>query len=833
MRERPIVPTRLDNSCLVMAGILGAILRLASPALLAREPMPALTVEPDAVRLNGELDAQQLSVTLRLPDGSSTDITSSCRYSVEPGGVAEISASGLVSSTRDGEAVLLIWRGSQRTTVHVQVKHSRTRRPVSFRNDVMPLLSRAGCNMGACHGNASGKGGFKLSLRGDDPAHDFRAMTREALGRRISTGQPEDSLVLLKPTGQVPHEGGKRFAAGSAEARTLRDWIAAGANDDELSAPRLQSLRVSPSERICSSSDRAAQLIVTARFEDGTTRDVTRQAAFDVNDPTLGEVTPAGIVRVKAPCELAVSVRYKNGRGVSRLAFLADRPGYTWRGPAELNVVDIHVFAKLRVLKIQPASPATDPVFLRRAYLDALGRLPSPDETRGFLADRDPGKRSKLIDRLLDRPEFADFWALKWADLLRNEEKTMGEKGVWVFQRWLRDQIAADVPLDEMVRRIVTARGSTWTNPPTSFYRTNRDPMTAAETVAQVFLGIRLQCARCHNHPFDDWTQDDYYALAACFTPVSRKEINNVRRDNLDKHEINGDEVIYLSGRSGMIQPRTGEHLPPRPPHGKPFHDADAAGALDQLSRWLTRDNPQFTRNLANRVWYHMTGRGIVEPVDDFRESNPPSNPPLLDALARNLADGGMRLKPLVGLIMNSRTYQLGSTPDETNAGDTANFARASVRLLPAEVLLDAIGQALEVPDRFPKAPGRLRATQLPGVAAENPFLRTFGKPERLLTCECERIETTTLSQAFQMINGESVRSKLRDPANRIGRLIERKADDEPILEEIYLASLCREPSRAERTSILAYLGGHSDRRNAWEDVAWALLNSKEFLLRH
>jgi hypothetical protein len=384
-----------------------------------------------------------------------------------------------------------------------------------------------------------------------------------------------------------------------------------------------------------------------------------------------------------------------------------------------------------------------------------------------------------------------------------------------------------------MVRRIVTARGSTWTNPPSSFHRTNRDPMAAAETVAQVFLGIRLQCARCHNHPFDDWTQDDYYGLAAFFTPITRKELNNVRRDRFDKHEINGDEVIYLSGRPGILQPRTRQHLAPRPPHANPSATSDPAEALDELALWLTRDNPQFSRNLANRVWFQLMGRGIVEPVDDFRESNPPSNPPLLGALAGHLAAGGMRLKPLVALIMKSQTYQLDSTPDPSNAGDVANFARASVRLLPAEVLLDAISQVLDVPDRFPKAPAGLRATQLPGIAAGDVFLKTFGKPERLLTCECERMETTTLAQAFQMINGEAVRKKLEDRDNRIGRLIGQKANDESILGELYLTALCREPSPAERRSILDHLKGRADRRRAWEDVAWALVNSKEFLLRH
>ena len=703
----------------------------------------------------------------------------------------------------------------------------------SFRIDVLPLLSRGGCNAGACHGNSGGKGGFRLSLRGDDPDFDFRSLTREALGRRVNLTSPDQSLMVLKPTGQLAHEGGVRFSSGSAEARMLRNWIAAGARDDRSSAPRLKSLHVAPVMKINRSADRIEPLQIVAEFTDGTRRDVTRQASFDLSDPTLAEVSPAGEVHARRPCEVTVAVRYLTGRGVSSLAFVPDRQGFEWRGLAERNVVDRHVFAKLRQLEINPSEPASDPVFLRRAFLDAIGRLPTVEEARQFLADPDAAKRDHLIDRLLERSEFADFWALKWADLLRNEEKTMGSKGVWVFQRWLRDQIAAEVPLDAMVRQIVSARGSTWTNPPSSFYRTSRDPQAAAEAVAQVFLGVRLQCARCHNHPFDDWTQDDYYGLAACFSTVQRKQINNLRRDKFDKHEINGDEVVYLAGSPGMVQPRTRALLKPRPPGGVPFESSSDTNPLDQLADWLTRDNHQFARNLANRVWFHLMGRGVVEPVDDFRESNPPSNPGLLDALTEHLIQGGMRLKPLVALVMKSQTYQLGATPTATNADDTTNFSRAGVRVLPAEVLLDAICQVVEIAEPFRGAPGRLRATQLPGAAADSPFLRIFGKPERLLSCECERTETTSLAQAFQMINGESVRRKLEDPGNRISRLLARPTPAGAILEEFYLAGLCRQPTHAERDAILAYLAKAGNARDAWQDVTWAILNSKEFLLRH
>jgi len=617
----------------------------------------------------------------------------------------------------------------------------------SFRLDVMPVLSKAGCNMGACHGNLNGKGGFRLSLRGEDPAFDYASLTREALGRRVDTVRPEASLAFLKPTGQVPHEGGLRIQPGSPEATAILSWIRAGAIDDSRTATKLMKLTVEPSS-VDVPSNTAGQpaqpLKVTAEFADGTRRDVTRQSAYDLGDPTKAEVTPDGLVIPQGPGEVVVAVRYLEGRAVSRIAFLADRPDVGDLSQAGDSAIDRAVFDKLRRLRIRPSDPASDPVFLRRAFLDAIGLPPTAEEARAFLADPDPEKRSKLVDLLVDRPEFADFWALKWADLLRNEEKSMGLKGAWALQRWLRDRIARDAPMDEFAREVVSSLGSTWQNPAASFHRTNRDPQTAAETVSQVFLGIRLQCARCHNHPFDAWTQDDYYGLAAYFSNVRRREVFNDRKDDLDKHEINGDVLVYLEGSPSTIQPRSGKRLAPKPPGGLAPDLKGNPDALDDLADWLTRDNPQFARNLANRVWFHLMGRGVVEPVDDFRESNPPSNPALLDALSGEFTSNGTRLKPLVAAIMKSRAYQLGAKPNPTNVDDEANFSRAAVKLLPAEVLLDSIGSALDSRSSYPNAPRSARASQLPGVIAGTPFLKTFGKPDRLLTCECERSDSHT-----------------------------------------------------------------------------------------
>ncbi len=793
-----------------------------------------LEVAPASIDLIGQRARQQLAVTLREADGSLRDVTRLCQFRVEPASIAEMGADGVVLPKADGHATLLVSLGVRCAEVKLRVQRVTWIRTPGLRTDVVPLFSKAGCNMGACHGNLNGKGGFRLSLRGEDPAFDLASLTHDSSGRRVSLIAPECSLVVLKPTGLVPHEGGRRFGRDSIEARLLLDWIKHGAIGEGAKAPRVRSLRIFPPERILAPGLFQQQLVVTAELDDGTTRDVTAQAAYDVSDPTRAEVSAAGLVKATRGCETAVSVRYMNGRGTARLAFLAETSNFVWRGSPAAGPIDELVFAKLKAMRINPSGICNDSAFLRRAFLDAIGRLPEPGEARSFLDDRDPSKREKLVDRLVERPEFADFWALKWADVLRNEEKTMGEKGAWVFQRWLRDQIARDAPLDELVRRIVAGLGSTWQNPPSSFYRTNRDPMTAAETVSQVFLGIRLQCARCHNHPFDVWTQDDYFGLAAFFSNVSRKQINNTRRDKLDQHEINGDEMIYLAGHAELVQPRTGTLLQPTFPGGGPSTSKadEVDNALERLASWLTNNSRQFSRNLANRVWFHLLGRGIVEPVDDFRDSNPPSNPALLEALTASFEAHGRRLKPLVSEIMKSHTYQLGAAPESSNDQDESNFSRAAVKLLPAESLLDGISQVLGVTEGFSRAPDSLRAAQLPGSMQGSPFLKSFGKPDRLLTCECERSEATTLAQAFQMINGETVRRKLELRSNRIGKRLDAGASDSDLLSEFYLTAVCREPTPEELSVIKAHLSKARDRRAGWEDVVWALINSKEFLLR-
>lgn len=810
-----------------------------SPAVASTpNEVQRLLATPDKVVLKGKDGRQQLAITGWTRAGEVGDVTRMVTYEVENPAVAAVAPSGLVTPLSNGKTTVYARLGSRMVAVPVEARVAETHQPVSYRRDVVALLARAGCNQGACHGNFNGKGGFRLSLRGEDPTYDLFALTRDALGRRINRAEPDQSLIVLKPSGAITHEGGVRFSSDSIEARALRDWIGAGqAGDDLATAPTVIQLQVFPPERKLDAMTPAQQLVVTATFSDGTSRDVTRLAAYDLSEPTHFTISLDGLVDSERPGEVVVAVRYLQARAVSRLAFLPDRPDFAWNPPVQHNEIDSLAFSKLKAMKVNPSPPADDSTFLRRVFLDVVGVLPTVEETRAFLADPDPSKRSRLIERLVDRPEFADFWAWKWADLLRNEEKTMGEKGIWIFQRWLRDELAADAGLDQITRALVSSTGSTWNNPPSAFHRTNRDPETAAETVAQVFLGVRLQCARCHNHPFDLWTQNDYYGLAAYFSNLQRKQIDNNRRDDLDKHEITGDELVYIRGMPRMVQPRSGVALPPKPPGGPVAVLGDDPVALDDLARWLTEHNPQFERNLANRVWFHLMGRGLVEPVDDFRETNPASNPELLGLLARRFADNGHRLKPLVRFIAESATYQLSATPNSTNDQDEINHARAAAKLLPAEVLLDAIGQALDAPERFQGSPRTTRAVQLPGARMGGSFLKVFGKPDRLLTCECERSESTTLAQSFQLINGESVRRSIETQDNRIGRRLTAGVPPESLLEELTLATLCRRPTAAERTTLLAHVSKAGDdlarRRRAWEDIVWALINSKEFLLRH
>jgi hypothetical protein len=721
---------------------------------------------------------------------------------------------------------------------------------VSFEREVMAVLSRAGCNQGVCHGNQQGKGGFKLSLRGESPEADYLALTRDSAGRRINPVIPELSLILLKPTGAVPHEGGQRFARDSESYRILYRWIAAGMPRRLPHESPLARLELSSREIFVSQSDQAQpsapRLTAWAIFADGSRREVTSLAVFESSDPRLRVEADGTVICEGEPTQLieaAILVRYLHQQAVVRVAFVPHRANVEWDFPTN-HPIDRIVAQRWRRLGLAPSEVCDDSAFLRRVYLDLLGRLPEPEEVRRFLADASPNKRTELVERLLKRPEFAEFWAMKWADLLRVEEKPLDRKGVQLFHQWLRRAIEQDMPLNEFARQIVAAQGSSYHVPPANFYRALREPMIRAEAVAQVFLGVRLQCARCHNHPFDRWTQDDYHALTAFFARIQYRILDNNRRDRLDLNEFVGEQLIYQDRQGEWTHPRTGQTVRPRlPGHTEPIPDAQA-DRLRILADWIADpQNPYFARAQVNRVWYHLFGRGLVEPIDDFRASNPASQPELLDWLAADFVAHGYSLRHLLQTIMTSRTYQLSSRPNPTNEADDRYFSRALERPLQAEQLLDALAQVIGVELQFPGYPETRWARQLPAPLStprrEGPpsmletFLKMFGKPQRLLTCECERTTGPTLGQALQMLSGPMIHSWISKPDNRLGKLLAAGKTDAQILEEFYLAALARYPTEQERSQLLAWLQARPNRRQAWEDLLWGLVNAKEFLLRY
>jgi hypothetical protein len=713
---------------------------------------------------------------------------------------------------------------------------------VSFRNDVMAVLSKAGCNQGSCHGNARGKGGFQLSLRGDDPDRDFLTLTRDWLARRTNPVDPDNSLLLLKATMQVGHGGGRRFADDSWQYATLREWIAAGSPGDRDAAPRLVTLDAAPDDLLLEAPQWEFALRVRGRFSDGTERDLTSRAVYEIGTP-LVEVDAEGKGRGLGVGETVVLVRYLDRQAAVRVALIPER-NIAWeprRSPAA-SFVDRHVDAKLQRLKLPPSEICDDATFLRRASLDLLGVLPTADEARRFVADESPGKRQRLIDELLERPEFADQWALKWADMLRLEEKTIDAKGTAVFHGWLRNAFANDLPLDELVRQLIAGRGSTYSEPPANFYRALRDPFARSEAVAQLFLGARLQCAKCHNHPFDQWTQNDYYSWGNVFARVGYKVLENNRRDRNDKHEFDGEQIVFMTDDGEAKDPRTDA---PRPPKflGDDRELAAGQDRLFALADWLTRpDHDRFAQMLVNRTWRHLMGRGLVEPVDDFRATNPPSHPELLQELAVELRSSGFSLKHVVRLIATSRAYQRSSQPNEINADDETNYSHALVRRLTAEQLLDGWMEAADATVEFRGFPIGTRAGQLPGVGAmlrrlggrtdADAALLVFGKPPRLQSCECERTDETTLAQAFQIVSGPVVDTLVTASDNRIDRLIPAKRSPAEIIDELYWACLSRSPTKAEVKATEKLIAGRSDQRAAWQDVLWGLISSHEFLLR-
>jgi hypothetical protein len=795
----------------------------------------ALLVQPDNIVLDGPRAMRQIVVNGKYADGSVRDLTPFCEYSLETADVAELAAGGFLTPKKNGVTGLVVTAGAQTIREPLTIKDFDQPRPVSFRHDLVAALNVGGCNAGACHGTPSGKGGFKLSLRGFDPAADYLQLTRDVLGRRTGRLEPETSLIFLKATGAVPHEGGQRYMPSTIPAKMMKGWLAEGLQDDVPTLPAVTKIDVLPGSRVLNAPSRFQQLAVVAHLADGSSRDVTRLTVFSSSDSAVAEVSNTGLVEFQQSGEIAILCRYLDNMLSVRLMYLEPKQGFVWSNPPEVNYVDKHIFAQLKLLSIQPSELCSDQDFVRRAYLDVCGVLPTPDEAKQFLANQDKDKRAKLIDALLDRPEYADFWTLHWSDVLRSNRKTIQIKGIHVLQNWVRGHIAKNTGMDEMVRELLTANGSTFANPPANYYRIARDPQNLAETTVQLFFGIRMQCAKCHNHPFERWTQDDYYSTAAFFSRVRQK------KDTMEPGatpQLPGAEVIY-SARAGeanseVTQPRTGKVMAPKFMGGATPTIPPNKDRREVLADWVTgNDNPFFAKSIVNRIWYHLNGKGIVDPVDDFRDSNPSANDELLDALAKDFIAHKFDVKYLIRVIMTSRTYQLSAQSNDFNKDDSKYFSHAVTKLLTAEQLLDAICAANEVPEKFAGLPAGTRATQLPDGEVNHPFLKTFGQPARELACECEREGDSNLAQALQLINGPTLNEKLRNPSNRVGKLLAKKMSDTDMLNEMYLATLSRLPTEGDVKASLDHVGKASDKRKAWEDVQWALINCKEFLFRH
>ena len=781
-----------------------------------------VAIEPSGGVLVGQRATRQLIASATDADGSQRDLTRLLDWvSLNPE-IAVVSPRGQVVPKANGTATIVARGGSIEARTTVKVEGMEKPSPVSFRNDVIPAFSQAGCNMGACHGTPTGKGGFKLSLRGYLPDLDYTTLTREAAGRRINPLAAQTSMILTKPLGEIPHEGGLRLQRNSKTFEFLHEWIAEGAHDDPK-APLAVKLEILPGARVLNAPAKTQQTVAIVTYADGSTRDVTPVCYYNPSNPEIADVDADGHVTFKSRGEVAVIAHYQHLVANVRLTHLVDVPGFKLAQVPKDNVIDTSVFAKLNRMRIAPSEVCTDQEFIRRVFLDAIGVLPTPPEVHAFLSDPAPDKRAKLVDKLLSRPEFYDFWTLKFADILRANGRLIQSKGTYVFTRWIKTNLEQNTPMDEFVRELLTSEGSAFKNPAANYYRISRDPENSVETTAQLFLGVRIQCAKCHNHPFERWTQDDYYGFAAFFSRVRQK-----------KGPLPDDEVIFTAKDGDVRQPRTGQVMKPKALGGPTYEDPNIADRRTKLAAWLTGpDNPFFAKSLVNRVWYHLVGRGIVEPVDDFRDSNPASNDELLDGLTSQFVKSGFDLRSLIRSILTSRTYQLSARTNELNESDSLYFSHAYTKLIPAEVLLDAISTVTGTVTSFAGLPNGARATQIPDGKMDNPFLKTFGRPARELACECERESDSNLSQALQLIGGSTVNGKLRDDGGRMAQLAKSGKKPEEITKDLYEIALSREPNATELAAAVKHINAATDKRQAVEDLGWVLINSKEFLFRH
>lgn len=776
-----------------------------------------------AIRLDG-IDARwQLVVTQVDSSGKAMDVTRKATYEVQPP-IAQIDSSGYLQPKADGQAIITVHHESSNCQVPLEVAGQDVVQNVDFHNQVVPLFTKYGCNGGGCHGKASGQAGFKLSLLGFESPEDYEHLVIESRGRRLFPADPDKSLLLQKAVNAVPHGGGKRLEPDSHEYRILHRWIAAGMPYSETPARTVQQISVYPAARQLE-RQRTQQLAVLATYSDGSIRDITTTVQFESNNSDLATVDHRGWVQLKDQAgDVAVMARYQGQVAVFRASVPLGIDVQQF--PPTRNVVDQAVFAKLKTLGIPPSPISDDSSFIRRVTLDLCGRLPHPEETLSYLQSSDAAKADALVDRLLASEDHADFFARKWALILRNRRAGEGEQlASFAFHAWLKDSFHQNVPFDRMVTQLLTASGSVETNPAVTWWREVAETDARTEDIAQLFLGQRLQCARCHHHPFEKWSQADYYRMAAFFSKVARKEGSTP------------DNPVFVSrvGGASATHPRTGQALPPSgldttPPELQPADDPRQA-----LASWMTDpQNPFFARSLVNRYWKHFMGRGLVEPEDDMRVTNPPTNSELLDGLAQHFVQSGYDLKNLLRTICTSSTYRLSSDANQYNLRDTTGYSRYYPKRLQAEVLLDAIDQVMMTSTAFAPLPAGTRAVQLPDTGFGSYFLDVFGRPAGTTACECERTGEASLAQSLHLLNSKEIQSKLTQDA---GRSASMQASSQPLstlVDELYLAALSRPATASEQQTVADYLATRENaRRQAFEDLIWAVINSKEFLFNH
>ena len=782
-----------------------------------------IQVRPATVVLAGPEAAQQLLVLEKSKEGQPTDLTRTVSYRLSRSDIAVVNQGGLVRPLAEGQAQLLIRHQDRQIVVPVQVKGLEEPVPVSFRHEVLPILTKARCNSSGCHGKAEGQNGFKLSVFSFDPAADYGALVKESRGRRVSPAAPDHSLMLLKMTGRVPHGGGRKLEPDSDHYRRVRRWISEGARftTEGDSLRRFVGIEVDP-RQIVLSAGQSQQVRVTALDAAGNRYCVTQLAEYESNADSIATVDGQGLVRSDdVPGEVVILVRYLSL--VTHCQVTNPRLDVHFARPPEPTLIDGHVWDKLARLGVAPSDLADDGTFLRRVFLDSIGTLPTAEEARQFLEDPSSDKRSRLIDQLLSRDEYADYWAMRWLDILRADQLKITPQGTVAMQRWLRSAFAENRPYDQMARELLTVQGNTSTEGPGSFYKILKKPDEVARSFSQLLLGVRIECAQCHHHPSEKWSQEDYVGLAGFFTGVTLKTLPG------------GAKSIVSRGGENLKHPRTGEPVSARALGAEAADFSSVADRRVVLADWMTAPkNPYFARAIANRLWAHYFSRGLIEPIDDIRDTNPATNEPLMDALATHMGEVNYDLQRFTRTLLHSRVYQLSASPNSSNEKDFQNFSHASYKALPAEVLLDAICQSAGVTEKFNGWPDGYRSIQIWDNRMPSYFFRIFGRPARTTVCECERSNQPSIAQALHLLNSPEIMEKIGSRRGRARKLAESELSDREIIDELYLATLSRFPAEEEQQLMLqAFSGGGSGRHAAVEDILWTLLNSKEFLYNH